>query len=495
MRRLSIWTYVLFVISSWAHAEQWAEMDLTGRVKAGYLHMERDRPIDHSTYLYVKYALEAFRREKVKFVLLDLNTPGGEVFAALRISDELKKMDREDHIPIIALVDNWALSAGALLSYSCRFIGAVPQASMGAAEPVTVSSEGKMETASEKMVSALRTEFGNAAKLYGRDPLLAEAMVDKDLILVQREGTILNLTDRSQIRTRGKHPDLVISDSGKLLTLNTDQMRMLGILSFVVPEVGVNGMDRLLTDPIFQGSSIEWVSYKNWKINVFAFLSNPMVSSILMMGLMIGLYSLFQGNAAGVSSIIGLFCLSLILISSFATECIGFLEIIFLALGLILLLCDVLILSGFGLLGGVGIAVFLWGLVAILLPPLQGFSWDWSLWSISTQEWFYRLSLFLAVILFCFVIVFPLGGLFFRKTPLFRKLILSEAPLEKDPVRSSLPLVGEIGFVFSTLRPFGKVQVGDTVYEAHSDEGWISSGKQVEVLAHSGNTLIVKEKK
>ncbi|MBX9923790.1 MAG: hypothetical protein K2Y01_06740 [Rhabdochlamydiaceae bacterium] len=495
MRKFWVWICAFLFLSQLGYAEKWAEIDLANEAKAGYLTIERDRAIDHSTYLYVKYALESFRKEKVRFILLDLNTPGGEVFSALRISEELKRIDQEDHIPVIALVDNWALSAGALLAYSCRYMGAVPQASMGAAEPVTVSSDGKMETASEKMVSALRTEFGNAAKLYGRDPLIAEAMVDKDLIIVQRRGKILSLPDRSQIQMSGKHPDVVISDQGKLLTLDTDQMRELGLVCFVVSSTATNGMEKLLSDPLFQGSSIEWLTYRDWKIGVFAFLSHPMVSSILMMGLMVGLYSLFQGNGLSISSAIGLFCLSLILLSSFATECIGFLEVIFLSLGLLLFLCDLFLLSGFGLLGGVGIALFLWGLVAMLLPPLQGFSWDLNLWTVEMQEWVYRLSLFLSVILFSFVILFPLMGMFFRKTPMFRKFILPEIPPEKDSALALLPPIGTIAIVFSSLRPFGKVQVGDTVYEAQTEEGWISSGKQVEILAHLGNKLLVKEKK
>jgi membrane-bound ClpP family serine protease len=471
------------------YGEPWAQIDLSNEAKFGYLHIERDRAIDHSTYLYVKYALESFRKENVRCILLDLNTPGGEVFSAIRISEELKKIDREDHIPVIALIDNWALSAGALLAYSCRYIGAVSQASMGAAEPVIVGADGKMETASEKMISALRTEFSNAAKVYGRDPLIAEAMVDKDLLIVQRKGKILSLTENSQIQKS----DLVISSEGKLLTIDTDQMRELGIASFVVTEVGLTGMDKLLSDPLFQGSHIEWVSYKNWKIGVFAFLSHPIVSSVLMMGLMIGLYSLFQGNAFSISSAMGLFCLSLILISSFATECIGFLEMIFLSLGLLLFVCDLFFLSGFGILGGIGIALFLWGLVAILLPPLQGFSWDFDLWTIGTGEWIYRLSLFLSVLLFSFVVIFPLLGVVFRKTPLFRKLILSEVFPEKDP-SLDLPPIGQFGIVFSPLRPFGKVQVGDLIYEAQAEEGSIPLGIEVEILAHEGKKLLVKEK-
>ena len=60
---------------------------------AGYLSLSKDHSIDNTTYLYVKYALEDFRKQKVSFVLLDLDSPGGEVFSALRIVEELRKME------------------------------------------------------------------------------------------------------------------------------------------------------------------------------------------------------------------------------------------------------------------------------------------------------------------------------------------------------------------------------------------------------------------
>ena len=164
--------------------------DPSGKNPIGYLHLAKDAPIQDSTYLYVKFAVEEFKKLKVPFVVLELDSPGGEVFAALKISSELKKLDTEYHIPVVAFIDNWALSAGALLAYSCRYIAITTDASMGAAEPVMMG-EGKMESASEKINSALRAEFSNTASFFGRNPLIAEAMVDKDIILVERKNKII----------------------------------------------------------------------------------------------------------------------------------------------------------------------------------------------------------------------------------------------------------------------------------------------------------------
>jgi len=475
-----------------------SHIHLKNASSAGYLHIPRDRGIDNSTYLYVKYALETFRQKKVDFVLLDLNTPGGEVFAALRISEELKKMDREYQIPVIAFVDNWALSAGALLAYSCRYIGAVTEGSMGAAEPVTVGSDGKMETASEKMVSALRTEFASAASLYGRNPLIAEAMVDKDIVLVLRKGKIVQLMGDDQIITKGSKPDIVISSKGKLLTLDTKGLKEYGVSDFTVPEMTREGAsflagEKLAQDPFFKGVQLNWVSYKNWKIDVFAFLSNPIVSSFLMMGLMIGLYGAIQSQGFGFSSILGVICLSLIVLSAFATELISWLEIVAVILGVLFLILDLTLISGFGLLGSLGILLFLFGIVAMLLPPLQGFSWAPSEWGVQMDEWVYRLSLFMFVILVFFVAVVPIGSHFFRRSFSFKRLVLKE--IEAESLEElKLPEIGAEGESFSVLRPFGKVQVGDIVYEALTEGELISAGAKIKVIGYKQKTLIVKEK-
>src|SRR5207245_166319 len=111
---------------------------------------DRESGINQSTFLYVKAAMDEYKKSKPLFVILELNTPGGEVFAAQRISDALKELDTQYGIPVVAFVNNWAISAGAMLAYSCRFIVVTKDGAMGAAEPQTVEGT-KMEAASEKV--------------------------------------------------------------------------------------------------------------------------------------------------------------------------------------------------------------------------------------------------------------------------------------------------------------------------------------------------------
>ena len=201
----------------------------------GYIYIgDHETSISESTWLYVKQALEFYKKQRPSFIILELNTPGGEVFAAQKISDAFKEMDTQFNIPIVAFINNWAISAGAMLAYSTRFITVVKDGSMGAAEPVYAGEGGKMETASEKVNSALRADFASRARFFDRNPLLAEAMVDKDLILVVRHDKIMRLNNESQIRLTGPDPDIVLSPKGKLLTLDAEQMLRYGVADLLL---------------------------------------------------------------------------------------------------------------------------------------------------------------------------------------------------------------------------------------------------------------------
>lgn len=496
--------FLFFCVSLYAKPtfDESIQYQKDGENLIGYLHIGKERGIDQSTYLYVKFALEEFKAKKVPFVILHLNTPGGEVFSSLKISELLQKLDSEDHIPVVAFIDNWALSAGAMLAYSSRFIGIVNVASMGAAEPITMGEGGKMESAPEKINSALRAEIANLARLYGRDPLIAQAMVDKDIILVKRREKIVQVQREEEILAT----DEVITQKGKLLTLNAEQLRDLGIADFMAKSV--------LDYPFFAKiPQVKLVTYENWKVGFFAFLAHPLVSSLLMMGLLIGVYMEVNHPGFGFPAILGLSCLGLILISSFAVHTVHFLELIMLGVGLILLLVEVFILPGFGVTGILGILFTIGGLFALMLPSFRGanFSFDLASCNAIAQEILRRLAWLSSALLASAAAMIVLSRAIIYKSSLFRRLILSDS-LEEN--RTSLKesfylnqdqegylasnyeatLVGKSGTVFSELKPAGHITVDGVQYVATSESGFIEKGEEVLISGGRGANLIVIKK-
>ena len=106
-----------------------------------------------------------------------------------------------------------------------------------AAEPVISGEGGKMMAASEKVNPALRADFAKRAGFFDPNPNIAEAMVDKDIILVERFGKkkVLKLDSEDQIKKAGPNPDVIISPKGKLLTLDAKELVKYGVADFLLP--------------------------------------------------------------------------------------------------------------------------------------------------------------------------------------------------------------------------------------------------------------------
>lgn len=470
--------------------------------------------ITQATWLYVKTALTHYKQTKPIFIILELNTPGGEVFAAQKISDALKDVDTQFGIPIVAYINNWAISAGAMLAYSSRFIITAKDGSMGAAEPIIQGVEGKMETASEKINSALRADFANRARFFGRDPLIAEAMVDKDLILVLRHGKIIKLDNENQIQTEGANPDLVISPKGKLLTLDAEQMIAYGVADLMlmptkVPELTTQELDSgkwpASKNPIFHQPFFDTIpnatidSYRmDWKMRFFALLASPVVSSLLMLGLMLGFYLEISSPGFGLPGTLALTCLFLIMLSSFSLEIANWLEVILLATGILIILVEFFVLPTFGLLGFIGIVFFLMGLFGMMLPGADsvGYEYDTKTWNAAGQAFFERLAWLCGTFVVGLLLIGLLARFITPKFAGFSRLVLKgneQTGYTSFENLSEWPKPGTQGEATTTLRPSGKVIIDDVQYDAMSIGSFIEKGDRIIVAGIDSGTLLVRE--
>jgi membrane-bound serine protease (ClpP class) len=472
-----------------------------------------DTQINQATFLYVKAALDHYKQTKPIFIILELDTPGGEVFAAQRISDALKEMDIQYEIPIVAYINNWAISAGAMLAYSCRFITVVKDGSMGAAEPITISGD-KMETASEKINSALRADFANRAQFFDRNPAIAEAMVDKDIILVKRQGKIIEVDSEKDIITESPR-DILIKAKGKLLTLTAQEMineqvadllllpQKLEPITAQEQETGHVPASKtlLFQQPFFKeipNATID-AFQMDWKTKFFAFLANPIVSSLLFMGLMLGVYMELNGSGFGLAGTLAVTCLFLIGLSSFALEAINWLEVIFLVTGLAIILVELFVLPTFGLLGFIGILLFLAGLFGMMIPGLGSVSFDYSTssWNGAGEYVLSRLAWLSGAFLLSLLLMFLFGRYLLPRFRLFSHFVLEGQEQNAsegytaggDP--SLMPKAGSKGIVAATLRPAGKVTIDDQLYDAVSEGGFIEKGTPIVVQRVEGSRIIV----
>ena len=167
---------------------------------------------------FIERGIEEARAAGARAVILDIDTPGGRVDAAERISDAIE----DAGLPVYALVNRRAFSAGALIAMATARVYMRPGSVIGAATPV----DGSGHKASEKIVSAMRSEMRALAEAHGLDPVVAEAMVDEDVAI---EGVV---------------------EAGKLLTLTTEEAVDLGYAR------EVEDLDGLLDDVGLAGATV-----------------------------------------------------------------------------------------------------------------------------------------------------------------------------------------------------------------------------------------------
>ena len=129
-----------------------------------------DSDIDKAAERLVSKGLGKALGAEADYVILDLDTYGGAVDAA----DSIRSAILQCPIPVVAYVNLQAASAGALISIACDSIYMKPGSSIGAA--TVVNQSGKVMP--DKYQSFMRGMMRSTAEVNGRDPKIAESMVD-----------------------------------------------------------------------------------------------------------------------------------------------------------------------------------------------------------------------------------------------------------------------------------------------------------------------------
>ena len=518
------WWWSLILIGAWSATEAAQafeenlaaaiEVDSDGPNPIAHIRIDdRGSGISQSTWLYVKSALDSYRKmePKPRFLILELNTPGGEVFAAQEISDALKNLDVNDRIPVVAYINNWAISAGAMLAYSSRFITVVKDGSMGAAEPVLAGEGGEMKSASEKINSALRTDLANRAHFFDRNADIAEAMVDKSITLVFRNSEVVRLNSSDEILPS----DIVITHQDKLLTLNAQQLIEYGVADVMVPPTQLEAVTEIEQSegrwplskmllgklPFFSAipDAVVYSYQPDWRTQLFIFLAAPLVSSLLMLGLFLGFYLEVNSPGFGLPGAVASLCLMLIVVSNLSLEIANWIEVIFLMVGILFVLADLFLLPTGGLLLFVGALLAVGSLFAIMLPAIDVIDYEFESKTLSVggQLFLERLAWLSGTIVVAFAIMALVGRYIQPAFIGFNRFVLVGHEQEgyiagDDP--TTLPQPGSKGEVLATLRPSGKVVIDGVIYEALAAGTFIEKGVTVQVDRLESSVIVVVQK-
>ena len=412
-----------------------------------------DQDIDPAMNRRVKLAMEEAVQQKADVILIEMDTYGGAVTDA----DEIRTRILESKIPVYVFINKDAASAGALISIACDSIYMAPGASIGAA---TVVNGTDGAAAPDKYQSYMRSMMRSTAEATGRNPQIAEAMVDEKIVV---EG---------------------ISDATSVVTFSVSEAIKNGFSEGEYASVAAILAAQNLSDA-------EVIAYEEKTVDtIISFFLNPAVSGILILLIIGGIYFELQTPGVGFPLAAALVAALLYFIPYYLNGLAENWEILAFFCGIILLAIEFFVIPGFGVFGISGIVLILGSLVLGMLPN-QAFDFD----LVPAADLFGAL---LTVILAALVSV----GLVFWLTPkvndwgAFRHLTLASTQDRAQGFTSStyaVTLQGKVGIVHSRLRPSGRVSIDGEIYDAYTRGELLEPGEQIEVISTEGTSLRVKK--
>lgn len=159
-------------------------------------------PIDSFTARSVLRRIKAAEEAGADVIVFEMDTPGGELKAALEICNAIKATT----VPLtVAWIHPDAYSAGAIISLACKRIVTSDPATMGDALPILAglgtfqAFDQLPEHERHKVMSPLMAEVVNSARRNGYDEMLVQAIVSRgvELWLVRdvRSGRLVCITE------------------------------------------------------------------------------------------------------------------------------------------------------------------------------------------------------------------------------------------------------------------------------------------------------------
>ncbi len=423
------------------------------------------------TWRLTQEALDEAYELGADVIILHLNTYGGEVSAA----DSIRTKLLNARVPVHVFIDDNAASAGALIAIACDSIYMKPGGKIGAATVVNQTGE----QVPDKYQSYMRATMRATAEAHGKDtlvsgndttymwhrnPAIAEAMVDPKLYV---EG----ISDTGQVLTFTASEAIEFGYCEGTAESLKEVISKLGIKEYELKSYTPSGMDK-----------------------VIGFLINPMLSGVLIMIIIGGIYFELQspgiGFALAASVIAALLYFAPLYLEGMAENW----EVVLFIVGVVLMMVEIFAIPGFGVAGVAGIIAMVTGLTLSLVDNVVFEDPEF------TGEGFGLLMKSLSLVLVAALLGLILSLWTTKKlltTSAFSNLSLkSEQQVDKGYIAvdtEQQSLVGEPGVAHTVLRPSGRVLVNKKIYDAMSEYGFIEKGESVKIVRYeSGQVYVVK---
>jgi membrane-bound serine protease (ClpP class) len=437
---------LVFLISTAAFAQE-------EKTKPKVFLMEIKSDIDPRMNRRVDLALREATDNEVDYVIIEMDTYGG----ALNDADDIRTMILNYPIPVYVFINKDAASAGALISIACDSIYMAPGASIGAA---TVVTGGSGEAAPDKYQSYMRSMMRSTAEARGRNPRIAEAMVD----------------ERIEVDS--------ISSIGQVITFSTSEA-----LKYDFCEAEVRNIDQIMARS--NVNDYELIKYSvSTTEKIIAFFLNPAISSVLILIIIGGLYFELQTPGVGFPILASIIAMILYFIPYYLTGLAAHWEILLFFIGVSLIVLEIFVIPGFGIAGIAGLILTIGSLILVML---DNNALDFTF--VNPDEIIIASAATL-IGLFGGVLLIFFGGFKFTQTKAFKRIALQNVQDRKEGYTSNFQVqsfLGKKGITYTILRPSGKIIIDDNIYDAYTRGNYIDKDVEVIVIEESGTSLKVKE--
>ena len=444
--------------------------------------------------MYFDNRFEIARRAGVDLLIIEIDSPGGLKQESLEMARKLRDCQ---WAYTVALISNEAISGGALVALGCDEILISPNAKFGDIGEVGFDlTQGAFRLIEPKIESYLSRDARDLSESKGRSPDLAEALIDKDVLVYQKpdpqnlDGPPLFKSVRSDAAEKPKPPWDLIPETGpeRFLTLSGQRTLQLGLAQGLATTP-----DALANEFNFSKDSIKVYSLKLTD-KIAYLLNNPVITVLLILFGMVALYFEFSAPGLGVGGLLSGLAAVLFFWSRFLAGTSGWLEVILFLCGVAFIFAELFIIPGFGVAGLTGIALLFSSVVLAgqnFVLPATSKQWDQSIGS--------------AFILLISCVGFVVTAIFITKKmgsiPILNKMILSNESNKTStdssgkPRRTSHPsvCVGDWGESESLLRPAGRAKFNDRSIDVVSDGAFVDSGVPVRVIEIQGSIVRVRQ--
>lgn len=395
-----------------------------------------DGPITQATVELIRESLDHAKSLSASAIVLRVNTPGGGLDETEKIIEIITSSD----IPFIGYVyprGGKAWSAGTYILMSCHVAAMSSYSVIGSCQPVEITPYGYRPINDSKHINALKERLRSLAEMHHRNSSIAERFVTENLNLDASEALEAGIID-------------IVADNVRDLLDGIDGRNFSGVV-----------MHTKNATIVYHHPSI--------KYHIISILSDPTISSIL---LMLGIFSLIFGiSSPGYGAeVFGVIAIILALFGMGFS--IPYLSIILIIVGFIMLIIEIHVTPGFGVIGIGGIICII--LASLLLIP-----------SYPTRNWLISIDYQTLLLIFGLVPSILIASFF-----LFALYKVIRVSRRKPKVGI---MEGKIAETLEEITPnkAGFVKYKGEYWLARSKEGRIPAREKVKIEKRDGNLLIV----